>query len=166
MLFFYSSGYYEMDAKTDEAMTIMRQLELELNITLHDMSVIGSSNGSYSALHAAAQLHEDYAFNVNNAVCLDAGLEWDSPGVPTDEEYASLAASGAELILFEQPEVGLDKEPIRKMVDAGARVTIVECTDDDHDRISKNAYKYGIFSWILDEFETLPEEQYNIVKLS
>lgn len=166
IMFFYTSGYNNIETRNEYAAELMEDIAIDCGITLHDMAVIGSSHGSYTALHAPAQLYKYGGIKVKNVLLLDAGLEWDVANVLSEEERAVTAELGTSLYLFEQDNVGLNKEPIRDMVAAGDKVVIVVCAEADHNRISVNAYKYGLFSWSIGEYSTLNSMQYKPVPLT
>ena len=67
----------------------------------------------------------------------------------TDGECATVAESGTDFYLFEGLGVGMNIEPIRKMVEAGSSVNIVVCKNDEHDRISYDALGMGVINWAL-----------------
>lgn len=165
MLFFYESGYNHIEGKNLKAIELMEQLTLECGISIHGLVIAGSSHGCYTAMHSIAKFYSEAGIPPTAAFMLDAGLEWDTPSNLNAEECELVGLAETEVYLFEQEGVGLDKAPIRQLVEKGGRVTIVECWDDDHNRISVNAYKFGLFSWALGEFSHLDPKQYTLVKL-
>ena len=44
-------------------------------------------------------------------------------------------------------------------------VTMVYCSNEDHDWISRLAYENGVFSWAMGEFDELSKEEYTLVPL-
>ena len=165
---FKRSGYSSMTKTNLRAIDMLRQLELELNFVIHDMVVIGSSSGGYTANRAAVQLWTEGNIRVKKLLDMDNGMEWEALNRKdnlSEEELDDLAAEGTEVYLFEQPGVGMDKKPIADMVNHGVNVTIVECKNDDHNTITVNMYKKDIFGWALDEYEELDSEEYTLVKL-
>ena len=46
----------------------------------------------------------------------------------------------------------------------GDKVFVVVCEHDDHNIISVNAYKYGLFSWGFEEID-LAAEEYTVVPI-
>lgn len=134
---------------------------------LHHMITVGSSFGCFTALRAASVLYTDHEIPVRAALLLDAGLEWEMPdwSLLSDEECAAVAEEGTLLCLFEQPGVGMEVPAIARMVNLGDRVLVIGCRDKSHNRISVNAYRYGLFSWGLEEYAELDPEEYTPVLL-
>ena len=65
ILFHYESCVTHWPGGIRNAAKIMRQVEQECNIVLHDMITVGSSSGSFTALHAAALLQEEFNIPVH-----------------------------------------------------------------------------------------------------
>lgn len=171
ILFFCGSGFYDMTNKNRLAMDIMHQVELECGFVMHDLVVAGSSNGCFSAFRAAAQFYSMYGYLVNTVLSFDAGYDflippWEEIRFLSDEECDILAQAGTRMCLFEQPGVGMDFPAIKKMVDHGMYVSVIECQTKDHNRISVHAYSHGLFSWGLGENVELDPNEYNIVELN
>ena len=165
ILFHYESCVTHWPGGIRNAAKIMRQVERECNIVLHDMITVGSSSGSFTALHAAALLQEEFNIPVYATLLLDAAMEWDMPKetLLSDEECKLLAEKGTLLCLFEQEEA-VDYEEIHRMADFGDKVLVIICESDGHNIISVNAYDYGLFSWGFEEIELDPSE-YTIVPI-
>ena len=165
MLFHYESCITHWAGGIRNAAKILRQVEQECNIVLHDMITVGSSGGSFTALHAAALLPAEFNIQVHAALLLDAAMEWDMPKetLLSDEECELLAKTGTLLCLFEQAEA-VDYEEIHRMADFGDEVLVIVCTDDHHNTISVKAYDCGLFSWGFEEIELDPEE-YTVVRI-
>lgn len=165
ILFHYESCVTHWPGGIRNAAKIMRQVEQECNIVLHDMITVGSSSGSFTALHAATILPAEFNIQVRAALLLDAAMEWDMPKetLLSDEECELLAKTGTLLCLFEQPEA-VDYEEIHRMADFGDEVLVIVCADDHHNTISVKAYDCGLFSWGFEEIELDPEE-YTVVRI-
>ena len=165
ILFHYESCVTHWPGGIRNAAKIMRQVEQECNIVLHDMITVGSSSGSFTALHAAALLQEEFNIPVHATLLLDAAMEWDMPTetLLSDEECKLLAEKGTLLCLFEQAEA-VDYEEIHRMADFGDKVLVIICESDGHNIISVNAYDYGLFSWGFEEIELDPSE-YTVVPI-
>lgn len=167
MIFFYTSGFDNIEAKCKEGIDMIKQLAEECGIVVHDLVIAGSSNGGYTALHSVARFYTDGNIAPKSCLVLDQGVEWALTGYClSDEECDSVREAGTEFYLFEQAGVGMDFPPIRNMVEHGDNVTVVECVNDDHNTISVNAYEYGLFSWAFGEYPELDKEEYTLVKLS
>lgn len=168
IVMFKRSGYSSMTSTNLKAIEILRQLELELNFVIHDMVVIGSSSGGFTANRAAVQLWTEGDIKVKKLLDMDNGMEWvglnESDNL-TAEECDLLAKEGTKVFLFEQPGVGMDKEPIADMVNHGVDVTIVECKTKDHNNITVNMYRQDVLCWALDQYQDLNSEEYKLVKL-
>ncbi|MDO4972957.1 MAG: hypothetical protein Q4E38_01970 [Eubacteriales bacterium] len=159
MLFHYESVLMHMGSGIPKAAEVLEQVAQECGIVLHDAITVGSSAGSYTALHAAVVLQRDFHIPVHAALCLDAGMEWVMPSaiLLSDDDCRILAEHGTVLGLFEQ-EKARDYPEIHRMADLGVDVLVIACSNDDHNTISVHAYTYGLFSWGLEEIELDPEE--------
>lgn len=165
MLFFCESGYTHMKGIAQDAVDIMRQLELECHFVIHDFVLIGSSNGAYTAIRSAALMYEYGGIKAKSVLSMDAGDEWNLPSHITDENLAVIADIKTTVYLFEQDNgVWLKYDFIKHMVDSGVDVRVVECREDGHNRISVNLYKYGLFSWAFEEYSDLMPEEYTEFK--
>lgn len=161
-----NSGYNRIELKNREMYAILQQLAYECGTIVHDVSLVGSSSGCYTAMKAVISFYQDYGIKVTNVCCLDVGLEWNDSQVLRDWECDIAAETGTVFYLFEQQEVGMNFKPIRLMVDHGVNTYVIICKDDNHNNISANAYVHGIFSWSGgDESIILPESEYYFVKL-
>ena len=133
---------------------------------MHDVFVAGASNGAYTAMKMAAYFYTEYGVPVTKCLTLDAAMSWEYPArdMLTDEECDALAEAGTVLCLFEQKGTGLKTAEIKRLVDRQLPVLILECSNGDHDTINVNGFRYGVFSWALDEIE-LDVDEYNPVWL-
>lgn len=169
IIMFRESGLLHMQRINELAIDYIRQLELECGIVARNLTVIGSSNGGFTALRAGVQLHTIGGYHIKNVLTMDTGNEWiEITGKDnlTEEECEVLAEQGTKLYLFEQDGVGMEKEPIANLVNHGADVTVVECKNDDHNRISVNMYRENVFGWAIGEYEDLNAEEYKLIPLS
>lgn len=159
ILFHYESVLMHMATGIPRAAEVLEQVARECGIALHDVITVGSSAGSYTALHAAVVLQRDFSIPVYASLCLDAGMEWIMPQerLLSDEDCELLADHGTLLCLFEQ-EKARDYPEIRRMAELGARVLVIACKHDGHNTISVNAYTCGLFSWGFEEIELDPDE--------
>ena len=159
MLFHYESCIMHMESGIARAAAALEQIAQECGIVLHDVITVGSSAGSFTALHAGAVLQRDYDIPVYAILSLDAAMEWVMPAerLLSDEECAILADRGTLLCLFEQ-EKARNYPEIQRMADLGCRVLVIACHHDGHNTISVNAYTCGLFSWGFEEIELDPEE--------
>ncbi len=162
------SGFTSMSATNAKVIDMIRQLELDLQYVAHDVAIVGSSNGCFTANRAAVQLWTDGKIKVAKLLDMDQGNEWipiNTNDNLTDEECKLLAEEGTEVYLFEQHDVGMNVEAIANMVNHGVNVTVVECVHDDHNSITVYMYKEDIFGWITGEYSDLNEDEYTMVKL-
>ena len=165
IMFSNESGYCHISDFVETQYRLLQQIAKELGTVVHDIYLSGSSNGCFTALHAAAQLHSDFNQRCVNVVTLDTGMEWDSPYNLTDEEIEIIASAGTEIYLFEQADTGMDRPAIAAMVNAGIPVWIVACKSNQHSQMSVDAYTYGVFSWACGEHVSLPDWNYTYIKL-
>lgn len=168
IMLFKNSGYTNMKATNSKAIEMLHQLELDLNFVIHDMIIMSSSNGGFCANRAAVQLWTEGNIKVRKLFDMDNGMEWvglNAGDNLNDEECDLLAEEGTKVYLFEQPGVGMDKEPIANMVNRGVDVTIVECKTKSHNDITVNMYRKDVFGWALEQYQNLDSEEYTLVKL-
>ena len=92
----------------------------------------------------------DYSFYKYSS--LDAGSDWmESWLLLGEEQCRALAELGTDFYLFESPWVGMNREGICRMVNAGDKVTMVGCYFDDHVRISLDAMGMGVVDWAVND---------------
>ena len=121
-------------------------------VFLHDPVVAGSSLGAYPALYSAIYNLLDFGLRTRCVLCLDAGNDWVEADLTLNESQCyELAATGAELYLFDSPWIGMDRAAIRMMVNAGCPVTVVGCYNDDHAWITFDAMGMGVLHWALGD---------------
>lgn len=160
-----NSGLNRYEAKNREMFAIFQQIAFERGTIVHNVSAIGSSSGSFTAMKAAASWYQDYGIRMTNVCNLDAGVDWVDARVLNDKECDIVAKAGTIIYCFEQPDTGMNRPPIKRMVDHGVQTYIVACRHDNHNTISVNAYVYGIFSWSGGADFDLPDYEYQFIKL-
>ena len=160
-----NSGLNRYQAKNEEMFRIFQQIAYECGVIVHDVSAVGSSSGSFTAMKAAVSFYRDHGIRMNNVCNLDPGVDWQDSRVLNDEDCDIVAEAGTIMYHFEQPDVGMNREPIRRMVEHGVETYIVACRHDNHNTISVNAYVYGIFSWSGGADFDLPDYEYRFIKL-
>ena len=99
---------------------------------------------------------------------LDAGNNWDQPEQMMDlPELRELGEIHPDLYLFDNPGQGMELPEIRAMVNAGNRVCMVDCTYDEHNRMTLDAMGMGVLHWLVgDRTEPCTMEIYNFRRLS
>lgn len=154
-LFLRRNGLNDMESKNEEALDLLEHVAAEKGLFVHDLVVCGSSLGAYPALHSAVYSYRDRGIYVPCVLSLDAGGDWVERTITlNDDECAEAAALGTEFFLFESIEVGMNREAIVQMVNAGIKVTIVGCVYDDHTRITMDALGMGAVEWALGDRTT------------
>lgn len=167
MLFHYASGYREMANYCEQSLDIMESIAIECGISLHNMCITASSNGTFTAFKVILYFYENGYITTETAFMLDPGLDWEQPEdyLLDAEQCKLLSEIGTKLFLFEQGGVGLNRAPIKLMVEQGVDVSMVECANDDHERITSDAFRRGLFSWAMGEYAELNPEEYTLIKL-
>lgn len=167
IIFYISSGYTCINDASDRAYEILKDVTHQEDVIIKEIVTMGSSMGSFSALHASAYLYDKYGLISSGVVSLDAGLNWVVDRPLKDEEYDLLKEQETDLYLFEQYHTG-DKhfDAIEKFIQKDSPTYIIECANGDHDAITVDGFKYGAMSWAFGEFEVLDEVHYNLVKLN
>ena len=167
ILFFYGSGFSHKDEVCRQGAEVLLDVAQARGITLHDMITVGSSNGAYAALRASAILYMEYDIPVRRVLILAAGMDWEYPvsELLSDEQCEAVRQARTQICLFERKDVDLRVPAIRRMVHRGVHVTLMACTDWDHNQISVDAYKNGLFSWGFEEYPRLDPAQYRSIRL-
>lgn len=167
LVFNTNSGTQDIPRATSTMIRIANQIAAECGISIHDLAISGSSNGCYTAVHAAAAFYTENSVVARAVLTYDTGKEWNLTHYNmTQEEMDATAGTGIKYYLFEQPEIDLGTKAIYDLVASGNEVYAVYCTHDDHDRMSRLAYTNGLFSWGMGEFDELDEEEYKICLLT
>jgi len=165
MLFCYSNGYYDMETRIEAAHAALEQAAMENNVFLHDVALIGASNGAYTAAHTAVWLYEKQGISANYVLTLDAGQHWESfmPNL-SPEDCDVMAESGTKFYLVEGDGVGMNKLAIQTMVAHKMDVTIVHAQNYGHYSIIYDAMEQGLFEFVMGG--ALPEnDNYRYIKL-
>ncbi len=144
----------------------LQQIAKERGVIVHDLSVIGSSTGCYTALNAAASLYDAFGIRLTNVCSLDAAADWDSWGMLTPAEMDSVAEAGTVFFLFEQHGAGTRAPQLQSMLDHGINTWLILCSSANHSAISANAFNYGVFSWSAGEPIILPYKEYSFTHLT
>lgn len=166
IIFLFESGYmHQLDMNTKTAQ-LMYDCSLELNMVIHNLAVIGTSNGAYTAMRMIPYMYDNYGIKAKSLSTYDTGVDWAMPFLDEVELNTYVEVSPA-LYLFEQRGVDEDTfTAIKKFVDSGLSCSIIECADGRHDAITKNAFSYGALSFATGELETLDSSQYTIKSLT
>ncbi len=152
--FAYTCDYHRIPEKNRETWAVLEQLMQECGIVPHELYLVGTSNGFYTAMNLALQLLDNEGLPVRLLMSWDAGEDWKVPDMlPSAEQYAQLAEAGTRFVLLEQRNFDTSRRVIRNMVDAGLEVELLECYNGDHAMITRNAFRYGVMSWALGERE-------------
>ena len=157
-----------VDAKNREGIELLLRVGAERGVLLKAPTVVGSSLGAYPALYSALYTWRDFGLRVPCVMTLDAGNNWEQPDqMLSVEELRALGELHPDLYLFENPGLGLEREGIREMVEAGNRVCMVDCYFDEHTRMTLDAMGMGVLHWIVgDRTEPCRMEIYSFRRLS
>ena len=166
LLFNTNSGTQGISVSVNTMLRIANQIAAECGISIHDLAISGSSNGCYTAVHAAAAFYTENSVAARAVLTFDTGRNWNLPFNMTEEEMDATAGTGIKYYLFEQAGTGTEIKAIYDLVASGNEVYAVYCTHDDHDRMSRLAYTNGLFSWGMGEFDELDGEEYEICLLT
>ena len=151
-VFLRRNGVDDIEKKNTEVVELMERAAAECGVFVHDVVVAGSSLGVYPALQSPIYSLLDFGLRTRCVVCLDAGNDWNEADLTLSKDQCwELAATGAELYLFDSPWVGMDRQAIRMMVEAGCPVTMVGCANDDHAYITFDAMGMGVMHWALGD---------------
>lgn len=165
-IFRINSGMSEMEEDAvGKMIAVAERLAAECGLVIHEPSIVGTSNGAYMAMHAAVRFYlEDYV-QAKNLMTLDTGYNWElEEHLLSKEERELTAALGIKFYLFEQNETAPEIDAIWDLVYSGNDVTALYGHTNDHDEITADAFKDGLFSWLLGEKDHL-DERYILVPM-
>ena len=166
MLFCYANGMYDMEEKIADAHAALEQAAMENNVFLHDVTVMGASNGAYTAAHAAVWLYENQGIRVKNVLALDAGQHWASfMPILSTEDCDVVAKAGTAFYLLEGDGVGMNILAIQTMVAHKMDVSIIHAANYGHYSVIYDAMQQGIFSWLMGGGERPENDNYTYIKL-
>jgi len=166
MVFCYANGYGSFETKAEDVYNVLEQAAMENNIFLHDIALIGASNGAYTAAHTATWLYENQGIAPAHVMTLDAGQHWESfMPVLSTEECDLMARAGTKFTLVEGDGVGMNKLAIQTMVAHRMDVTIAHVRDYGHYSVIYDAMKYGLFNWVMGEGDRPEHDNYTYIKL-
>lgn len=168
MVFFaYSNSLYDFHPRNTLSVNTFERLAAERGVFIHRLSIAGSSNGVYVALHAVRYCWEDFGIRIDCAMLYDCGSDWLEAELTMNEEQCLEAAQiGTQFLLFEGVDIGMNREAIVRLVEAGNNVTVVVCLNDDHEGITSDALSLGIVDWALgDRAEWFEHSNYRFVPL-
>ncbi len=159
---------HDVEAKNREGIELLLRAGAECGVFIKAPTVVGSSLGAYPALYSALYTWKDFGLKTPCVMTLDAGNNWEQPDqMMSRAELRELGKIHPDIYLFDNPGLGMDREGIRDMVDAGNRVTMVDCYYDEHTRMTLDAMGMGVLHWIVgDRSEPCTMEIYNFRRLS
>ena len=164
-LFAHINGLFFMEEHERTVWATVEQLLQECSLVPHELYLVGTSNGFYTAMDLAVRLLDEYDLPVRAVMSWDAGEDWSMNAfLLKPRELRRLAAESTRFVLFEQRHFDTDRSVIRDMLDAGLSVSLVECSNGDHEKITENAFRYGALSWLLGEAD-LTEKEYALREL-
>ncbi len=167
-VFMRKNGLPDLAAGNRRALEVLEQAATDLGVFVDQPIVAGSSLGVYPAIQCPRFAWRENGIQVNCVLSLDAGNDWWEPLLAPDEEAArELALIGTDLLLFQSPNLGVEHPMIRRFVDAGDSVTVIECVNDEHEQISLDAFSLGFVDWAFGpRNESFMPEYYNFRVLS
>ena len=166
-VFLRKNGLDDMEKTCNEGIELLERAAAENGVFVREIVQGGSSLGAYPAMHGVIYAYENYCIETSCVLSLDAGSDWlEVPLLLTEEQCAKTAALGVEFYLFESPWVGMNRDGIIRMVNAGNFVTMVGCTFDDHTRITLDAMGMGVVKWATgDRSKPINPEIYTFTRL-
>ena len=167
-IWYKNSGIYQMPERVERTAQLLEDLEKETGVDTGKISITSSSNGCYTAIYAASHLISDFGIEVDTVVLLDMGADWlKTEYIITEEEAQPLIDMGTTVYHFGRSNDKLLSHPgAKQFSDYGVRFVDVKSIDKDHDKISRHAYKYGVFSWAAGETDQLREDYYTFVPVN
>ena len=124
----------------------------ECGIVPHELYIVGTSNGYYTAMKLALMLVTEEELSPRCVMSWDAGEDW----IKTERQLspdglAVLAEAGVRIELLEQRQFDPSREVIQRMVRAGLPVDLIECVNGDHEAITEYAFRLGVISWAMGD---------------
>ncbi len=167
-VFMRKNGLPDLAAGNRRALDLLEKAATDLGVFVDLPVVAGSSLGVYTAIQCPRVAWHGYGIQVSCVLSLDAGNDWWEPLLAPDEETAlEIARIDTELYLFQSPQLSTEHPMIRRFVDAGDIVTVVECINDDHEQITLDALSSGVVGWALgDRSEPFRSDLFRFVSLS
>lgn len=158
-----SPGIYGLDDQSTQklAADLIRSVSKEIGWAPNKISVIGFSDGGYTALYMAAYLYDQFGIGLHRICILDMGLGWSKEEVlPSKEEAAPIKDSGAAVYHFSRPGELCSTTGARKFSGYGIPIRGIACTDGEHISIFTHAFENGMMSWAVGEDVELDKVQY------
>ena len=166
-LWFTYSGVGMIDKRDKRTADLLVEIWGEKNVRGSSILVVGSSNGGYVALSAAAYLKSELDVNTAMIAILDMGegwglLDWYFSGKQADE----LLEMGTVVYHFGRNGGVRKAEGGKKFLSYGIPTVELKCKVSDHDAITKYAFRNGVFSWMLNDGTELDPNAYKIMYTS
>lgn len=158
-----SPGIYGLDDQSTQklAADLIRSVSKEIGWAPNKISIIGFSDGGYTALHMAAYLYDQFGIGLYRICILDMGLGWSKEEVlPSKEEAKPIKESGASVYHFSRPGELCSTAGARKFSGYGIPIRGIACTDGEHISIFTHAFENGMMSWAVGEDVELDKVQY------
>lgn len=167
MLFCASNGYGSFEEKIPAAHAALEQAAMENDVFLHDVVLVGASNGAYTAAHTAVWLYEEQGISAKYVLTLDAGQHWESfMPVLSPEDCDVMAKSGTAFYLVEGDGVGMNKLAIQTMVAHGMDVTIAHVKNYGHYSVIYDAMEQGLFGFVMGANSLPQNDNYSYIHLN
>lgn len=163
-LWFTYSGISTIDKREKRTSDLLTEIWGEENIKGSSILVVGSSNGGYVALAAAAYLKSELDVNTAMIVILDMGEGWGLFDWYFSQEDADKLLEMGTVVYHFGRNGGVRKaEGGKKFLSYGIPTAEVKCKNGDHDAITKYAFRNGLFSWMLNDGTKLNPDAYKIM---
>lgn len=168
VVFTNESGTTHIQERNTLQWDVLRQVAYECGTVVHDLGVVGSSNGCYTAMQLCYDYYVNYGIRVKRLVALDMGMYWTLTHLAlTKEQCDVVAEAGTEFHLFEEEAFlyDLEKEAVQNILKSDIKATAYICRNDGHSVISQNGYALGLFSFCAGEDVEPPAFEYYKVEL-
>lgn len=165
LLFRENSGLPDIPGACLEMVELAEQAAADCGVCVHDLVLAGSSNGGYTAMAAAGVFCERDFVVPRKFLSFDTELDWRPDLWPSEEQRALLSQAGTAFYFFEQPGDRTNDDTAELLTSAGCPVSRAECSHDEHNEITENAFSLGVFSWAFDEARGLDPEEYSLLPL-
>ena len=158
----------DVQAKTREGIELLLRAGAECGVFLKAPTVVGSSLGAYPALFGALSIWRDFGMKVPCVAALDAAGNWgQEEQMPSMAQLCELGEIHPDLYLFDNPGQGEELQGVWELVSSGNRVCMVDCTYDEHNRMTLDAMGMGVLHWLVgDRTEPCGMEIYHFRQLS
>lgn len=161
-IWYKNSGIFDRENRVAETADLLNRLQQETGVYTGTVSITSSSNGGYTALYAASHLKSDYGIQTDKVIILDMGNVWaKSEYLVTEAEAKPMMDMGTVVYHFGRNGETFKMKGAKQFASYGVPLVEVACKGEGHDQITSDAFRFGVFSWVIGEQPTLNDDWYH-----